>query len=178
MTFPRAGAESDAELLQAVAQGSETAFAELRARYGRAVERACRPFAGRDAEDCAQEVFARVWRKAQLFDPSRGSVAAWLLTLARRTALNFQPVRMFSRPGLESADVAGIEAAELDRLWLRTAMARLPGRERRVIELAYFAGMSQAEIAAELGAPLGSVKSWTRRGLNRLAVQLKSEDKR
>jgi DNA-directed RNA polymerase specialized sigma24 family protein len=60
----------------------------LRGRYRRAVERVCRAVAGSEREDCEQEVFARVWRKAALFDPARGSAAAWLLTLARRSALN------------------------------------------------------------------------------------------
>ena len=67
---------SDVELLHAIAAGSEAAFAELRARYGLAVARVCRT-AGADREDCEQEVFARIWRKAALFDPERGSAAAW-----------------------------------------------------------------------------------------------------
>ena len=78
---------SDVELLRAIASGNEPAFEELRARYRGAVERVCRTVAHSEREDCEQEVFARVWRKAALFDPSRGSAAAWLLTLARRTAL-------------------------------------------------------------------------------------------
>src|SRR5712691_11472087 len=84
---------SDAELLQAIAARSEVAFEELRGRYGRAVARVCRTVGGSQREDCEQEVFARIWRKAALFDPGRGSAAAWLLTLARRTALNLQAAR-------------------------------------------------------------------------------------
>ena len=72
---------SDAELLRAIASGSEPAFEELRGRYRRAVERVCRAVAGSEREDCEQEVFARVWGKAALFDPGRGSAAVWLLTL-------------------------------------------------------------------------------------------------
>src|SRR3989442_15680643 len=79
---------SDVELLRAIASGSEPAFEEVRGRYRRAIERVCRTAAGLQREDCEQEVFARVWSKAGLFDPARGSAAAWLLTLARRTALN------------------------------------------------------------------------------------------
>src|SRR5215813_11188234 len=79
---------SDAELLRAIAGGSEAAFEELRGRYARAVARVCRTIAGAEAEDCEQEVFARVWRKAALFDPGRGSAAGWLMTVARRTAVN------------------------------------------------------------------------------------------
>src|SRR5439155_3234195 len=79
---------TDVELLRAIASGSGPAFEELRGRYRRAVERVCRAVTGSEREDCEQEVFARVWGKAALFDPARGSAAAWLLTLARRTALN------------------------------------------------------------------------------------------
>src|SRR5438093_13573430 len=79
---------SDAELLRAIASGSEPAFEELRGRYRRAVGRICQAVAGSEREDCEQEVFARIWRKAALFDPARGSAAAWLLTLARRTVVN------------------------------------------------------------------------------------------
>src|SRR5690348_6700868 len=80
--------ESDVELLRAIAGGSEPAFEELRARYRRAVARVCRAVVGREGEDCEQEVFARIWVKAALFDPARGSAAVWLLTIARRTAVN------------------------------------------------------------------------------------------
>src|ERR687887_1284459 len=86
-------AASDAELLREIAAGNELAFEELRGRYGRAVARVCRSVASSDAEDCEQEVFARIWRKAALFDPGRGSAAAWLLTLTRRTALSLHAGR-------------------------------------------------------------------------------------
>src|SRR5439155_952617 len=84
---------SDAELLRAIGQGSEPAFEELRHRYRRAIERACRSIVGSESEDCAQEVFVRIWSKAPLYDRRRGSAPAWLLTLARRTALNFRQAR-------------------------------------------------------------------------------------
>ena len=79
---------SDAELLEATAAGSEAAFAELRGRYRGAVGRICSTIAGPDREDCEQEVFARIWRKAPLYDRRRGSAAGWLLTVARHTALS------------------------------------------------------------------------------------------
>ena len=84
---------TDAELLQAIGDGNEAAFEELRARYRDAVVRVCRALAGSEREDCEQEVFTRVWRKAALFDPGKGSAAAWLLTVARRTALNVRAAR-------------------------------------------------------------------------------------
>jgi RNA polymerase sigma factor (sigma-70 family) len=171
-TPPRA---SDAELLQAIAAGSEPAFEELRHRYGRAVARVCQTVAGSEQEDCEQEVFARIWRKAALFDASRGSPAAWLLTLARRTALNIHTAR---RPRIlleHETPVTEVEAADVDAFWLEAALARLSERERTVIELAYYRDLSESAIAKRLRAPLGSVRSWKRRGLNRLAKLLEEE---
>jgi RNA polymerase sigma factor (sigma-70 family) len=167
---------SDADLLRAIGAGSEPAFEELRHRYRRAIERACRSIVGADLEDCAQEVFARIWRKAPLYDRGRGSAPAWLLTLTRRTALNLR------RPHTEYAsaelgeEIAVAEPPDaVERFWLDAALEQLPERERLVIELAYFDDLSQSQIATELGLPLGSVKSWTRRGLYRLAALLAEE---
>ena len=166
---------SDVELLRAIANGSEPAFEELRCRYRHAVERVCRTVAGAEREDCEQEVFARVWGKAALFDPARGSAAAWLLTLARRTALNQLPARRPPIPVDPAPTAAAVEPADLDAFWLETALARLSEQERVVIELAYYGDLSESAIAKRLRVPLGSVKSWKRRGLNRLATLLDQE---
>src|SRR5437870_13370185 len=132
---PQPGA-SDAERLRAIANGNEAAFEELRGRYGRAVARVCRTVAGSDAEDCEQEVFARIWGKAALFDPGRGSAAAWLLTLARRTALNQLAARR-PPPPVDHDPVAGAaEPTDVDAFWLETALQRLSEQQRTVIELA------------------------------------------
>ena len=166
----------DAELLQAVAAGSETAFGELRTRYRPAVARVCAGLGVSEREDCEQEVFTRVWRKAALYDPARGSAAAWLLTLARRTALNLQASRgrTPTPTGDEPPSAAG-EPADVEAFWLEAALERLPERERTVIELAYVRDLSEQAIASRLQVPLGSVKSWKRRGLNRLAGLLGEE---
>src|SRR5262245_55177718 len=96
---------TDGELMQAIASGNAAAFEELRGRYRHAVARVCRAIAESDREDCEQEIFARIWRKAALFDPARGSAADWLLTVARRTAFNFQAARRPPIPvGDEPAD--------------------------------------------------------------------------
>jgi RNA polymerase sigma-70 factor, ECF subfamily len=167
---------SDVELLRAIADGSETAFEELRARYEAAVARVCRSVAGSDREDCEQEVFARIWRKAALFDPARGSAAAWLLTLTRRTALNVQAGRRPSTLPIdeEPAEVAA-EEPQVEAFWLEASLARLSERERTVIELAYYGDLSESAIAKRMRVPLGSVKSWKRRGLSRLATILGEE---
>jgi RNA polymerase sigma-70 factor (ECF subfamily) len=164
---------SDIELLRATAAGSEAAFEELRARYGNAVARVCRTVAGADREDCEQEVFARVWAKAALFDPERGSAAAWLATLTRRTALNVRA--RTGRPARVADKPVGAELQEVEGFWLEAALSRLPERERTVIELAYYVDLSESAIARRLQVPLGSVKSWKRRGLNRLAGLLGEE---
>ncbi len=117
----------------------------------------------------------RIWRKASLYDRSRGSAPAWLLTIARRTALNFRRRRELPLPDQRADEAGAIEAPDVDRFWVEAALERLPERERTVIELAYFHDLSQSQVAAELGVPLGSVKSWTRRGLHRLATLLDEE---
>jgi RNA polymerase sigma-70 factor, ECF subfamily len=166
---------SDAELLRAIAAGGEAAFEELRRRYGAAIARVCR-LAGSDREDCEQEAFARIWRKAALFDPRRGSAAAWLLTLARRTALNLGAGRRPAAPIEQEPASRAAEPAAVEAFWLDAALARLPERERTVIELAYYGDLSESAIARQLQVPLGSVKSWKRRGLNRLATLLGEDE--
>jgi len=169
---PLGDGSDDAELLRAIAVGDEAAFEELRNRYGRAVANICRAVTGSECEDCEQEVFARIWGKATLFDPRRGSAAAWLLTLARRTALNVRVGRRVPAPVADEPDgVTELHDID-DTFWLDEALARLSERERTVIELAYYRDLSERAIASRLHVPLGSVKSWKRRGLNRLATML------
>jgi RNA polymerase sigma-70 factor (ECF subfamily) len=119
-------------------------------------------------------VFSRIWRKAALFDPERGTAAAWLLTVTRRTALNVRAAG--GRPASigEVHEVAA-DPPEIDSFWLDGALGRLPDRERTVIELAYYSDLTDVAIAKRLHVPLGSVKSWKRRGLNRLASLLGEE---
>jgi RNA polymerase sigma-70 factor (ECF subfamily) len=166
---------SDAELLQSIAAGSEVAFEELRGRYGRAVANVCRIVQRSEREDCEQEVFARIWRKARLFDHDRGDATAWLLTLARRTALNVRAGRRLELPLELDSVVDATSPPDADGPWLKGALARLPERERAVIELSYYGDLSESAIARRLHVPLGSVKSWKRRGLNRLAMLLGEE---
>jgi RNA polymerase sigma-70 factor (ECF subfamily) len=169
-------AASDAELIRAVADRSNAAFEELRHRYRSAVERTCRALLRGNAEDCAQEAFLRVWQKARLFDPRRGSAAAWLLTLTRNVAYNLDAKKEPEPRELVPADAQVDDPGlSVDGFWLDAGLARLAPHERQVIELAYFADLSQTEIADRLGVPLGTVKSWTRRGLNRLATLLEQE---
>src|SRR5262249_23823168 len=95
-------------------------------------------------------------------------------TVTRRTALNLGAARRPALP-IEDVPVAGERPAALDAFWLQAGVARLPERERTVIELAYYEDLSENAIARRLRVPLGSVKSWKRRGLNRLATPLGEE---
>src|SRR6516162_1691164 len=177
----RSADASDAQLLRAIGAGDEPAFDELRDRYRGAVVAVCGAIAGQEREDCEQEVFARVWRKAALYDPARGSAAAWLLTLTRRTAINVRAGGLRAPPPtgpeVEQQLETFVASSDLDAFWLDGALTRLSERERTVIELAYFGDLSESAIATRLRVPLGSVKSWKRRGLNRLASLLGEESR-
>jgi RNA polymerase sigma-70 factor (ECF subfamily) len=166
---------SDADLLAAVAAGSEPAFEELRRRYRSAVQSVCRAVLPDAADDCSQEVFVRVWQKAALYDAGRGSAPAWLLALARNVARNLCARRVPEPQAIEETAAADMSEPAVDGFWLHSALERLPPHELQVIRLAYFEDLSQAQIARALGVPLGTVKTWTRRGLNRLASLLGSE---
>jgi RNA polymerase sigma-70 factor, ECF subfamily len=169
---------SDGELLEAIAEGSDGAFEELRRRYRRVVEHTCRALLrGDQADDCAQEAFARIWQKAPLFDRERGSATGWVLTLTRNVAHNLAAKKAPDPLPLpnEIAIDSGESAHTIDAVWLDQALGQLTAHERRVLELAYMADLSQTQIATKLGVPLGTVKSWTRRGLNHLATLLAAE---
>jgi RNA polymerase sigma-70 factor (ECF subfamily) len=184
-TIPRVDAESvpDAELLERVAAGDHGAFDELHRRYARSVLGfALRRIGDRGrAEDATQDTFTSVWRSAALFDPARGKAAAWLFTVARNAivdGLRRRPEPTTSDPPeLQATDPAPDEAAERDWVSWRVhrALEALPPQERPLVELAYWGGLSQSEIAERLGVPLGTVKTRTRSALRRLAGELGEE---
>lgn len=134
-----------------------------------------------DAEDVLQEVYVTVWRKAAEFDPARASPITWMVTIARNRAIDRFRSRA-SRPttGLEaaaevrdqsiSADLV-IEASQ-DAQRLGTALATLDPRHASVIRSAYFEGLSYDALAAREGVPVGTLKSWVRRGLIRMRSEL------
>ncbi len=163
---------TDEELLRLVGEGSETAFRALFDRYGSAVYRVCREVVRDDeiAEDAAQEAFVRVWRNARSVDVRRGTPAAWLMTVARNAARNVARVRVpFPTEVEDRPDPSPGEDALLDRLWVESALGRLPEDERLAIELAYFSDLSHSQIAARLDEPLGTIKTRLRRAMGRLA---------
>jgi RNA polymerase sigma-70 factor (ECF subfamily) len=125
------------------------------------------------------DVYHQVWRQARKYDGSRGSAATWLLTLTRSRAIDRLRSRLRLRPEHEPMELASAitdstpgpdeDAATTERrLRIAAAMAALPKEQREVIETAYFGGLSHSEIAASIGAPLGTVKTRIRLGMTRL----------
>jgi RNA polymerase sigma-70 factor (ECF subfamily) len=122
-----------------------------------------------EAEDVVQEVFVQVWRQADRYDPSRGSAEAWLCTIARTRALD--RLRRRSARREESVDVAPASSAAPkteEALAVRKALATLSEDQRQALELAYYDGLTQTEIAERLGAPLGTIKTRIRTAMIRL----------
>jgi len=124
------------------------------------------------AEDLVQETFLRVWHRVQSFDAERGALGAWVLTVARNRAIDYQcsvngrreagaiELDQIERPGLFAKLDSTVLAIDRVRR-LRSAFEKLTPAQRQVIELAYYEGMSQTEIAELLKQPLGTVKTWT-----------------
>jgi RNA polymerase sigma-70 factor, ECF subfamily len=174
---------SDAELIRLVAVGDRPAFEELHRRYARSVLGiALRRIGDRGrAEDATQDTFASVWRSAARFDPARGAAPSWIFTVARNAiidGLRRRPEPPVDNPPEIAAPGPGpADAAESEWVSWRVhrALEILSPEERSLIELAYWSGLSQSEIAEYLGLPLGTVKTRTRAALSRLADELHDE---
>lgn len=171
---------TDADLLVRIGEGDADAFTALWRRLSGPVLALGRRMLADDAaaEDVAQETFATIWRVAATFDPERGSPTGWIFTIARNAARDVGRRRRMTivdevpdtaDPGLGPDDEA-LRAGEQFRV--HVALASLNPRAREVIELAYFQGLTQAEIAEHIDVPLGTVKTRTRNALARLAESL------
>jgi RNA polymerase sigma-70 factor, ECF subfamily len=186
-TYPQERAD-DLALIGRVAAGDESAFSALFDRWQPVVRAvADRILSDADeADDVVEETFWQAWRGAARFDASRGSVQTWLLTIARTRSLDRLRARRRRReessdatdddglssfstltadPGADSS--AGAEHEEQSRL-VRAALGGLPAEQRTTLELAYFGGLSQSEIAEKMNEPLGTVKTRTRMALQKL----------
>ena len=183
-TIPEVSAISptDEELLQRVGRRDRNAFETLYRRYARSVlGLALRRLGDRGrAEDALQETFAAIWRAAGTYKPERGAAAPWLFAVARNSISDRGRARR--EPPAEAPDEPSTEAGPDERAeqsWLawrvHSALETLPDNERRLIELAYWSGLSQSEIASLVGIPLGTVKTRTRSALARLADELEEE---
>jgi RNA polymerase sigma-70 factor (ECF subfamily) len=174
---PRAAEDcTDGELLQRIAAGDRDAFDVLYRRFVRPVfALALRRLGDRGrAEDATQETFASIWRSAKSYKPDRGPGAPWLYAVARNAIVDRTRARTetpMEPPDEPSGELGPDDYAE--RSWLsfrvHTALEGLPEQERVLLELAYWSGLSQSEIADFLNIPLGTVKTRTRSALSRLS---------
>lgn len=178
-------AAADRQILGRMAAGDESALAALYDRhatpvYSLALRIVRRP---EDAEDVVQQVFTQAWRSSGRYDAARGVVAAWLLMMARTRALDFLRRRNPARAGV--SDDAGLAAIpdpepsveyavatreQVERV--RSAIDALPDEQRLAVELAYYDGLTQTEIAARTAAPLGTVKTRVRTALQALRAAM------
>jgi RNA polymerase sigma-70 factor (ECF subfamily) len=174
--------ESDADLIQRAGDGDRTAFEALYRRYARPVfGLALRRLGDRGrAEDAVQETFASVWRSARTYRPDRGPGAPWLYAVARNAIVDRSRGRTDAAGDVpERASDEPDPAERTEQSWVawrvHRALEELPEREREVIALAYWSGLSQSEVAEFLGVPLGTVKTRTRAALHHLAEVLEGE---
>lgn len=175
-----------ARMVQQVARNSESALQELydgtsRMVYGMALRILADTSA---AEDIMMEVYLQVWRTAASYDPVRGTVLSWLVTLVRSRAIDALRARKARRAELEDTlddvvglhdsrpnpELASVEAGQASLL--RKAMAALSSDQREAIQLAYFLGLSHSEVAKRTGLPLGTVKTRIRVGMMHLRESL------
>lgn len=177
-------AGGDADLARRLQKRDPQALGELYDKYGRSafslIYRIVRDVG--TAEDLVQETFLRVWNRAQGFDGERGALGAWLLAVARNRAIDYLRSaggRMRNALELEETEHPSLyldlekEVLNSDQARrLRRAMEKLTPNQRNAIELAYFEGLSQTEMAERLGQPLGTVKTWVRTALKNLREDL------
>lgn len=176
---------SDAALVKQMTAGDEGALSVIYDRYSAMLFGMLMRVLNnkQTAEEVLQDLFLQLWRSADKFDPARGSLPAWLLVIGRNRAIS----RLRGRPSLEVleetdglyantlASTANIEdeASRMELMeTLKTALAQLPAEQRQAVELAYFEGMTQSEIAAKTGSPLGTVKTRMRSAMQVLKKRL------
>jgi RNA polymerase sigma-70 factor (ECF subfamily) len=177
--------KDDTDLARRLKAREPHAMSDLYDRYGRIafslIFRIVRNTAA--TEDLVQETFLRVWNRAQSFDPQRGSLGPWILAVARNRAIDYLR-SIDGRMSAGSMELDRLEnpalfsdfedsALSLDRTRrLKTAFEKLSPNQRIVIELAYFEGLSQTEMAERMKQPLGTVKTWVRSALKALREEL------
>lgn len=181
---PHTSPTQEIQLIQRMAAGDENALGELYDRWRNIVFALAARIVGdaRDAEEVLEDAFWQAWRQAPRYDASRGTVGTWLLTIARSRALDRVraqsrrlPVdeRLDAESELEPEPDSGepLERADERRI-VRVALDELPKEQRQTLELAYFEGLSQSEIAKRTGEPLGTIKTRMRLALRKMRERL------
>ena len=183
------GVESSS-LLPAVARGDLTAFEQLYDRHSSTLYALLLRILANpdDAQEVLQETFVKAWTNAKMFDAVRGTDVAWLISIARSRGidrLRSRKIRgdreddagreLASGPGFIEKRTGADDAIEAEeRMAVRGALAELPEPQRVALALAYFEGLSQSEIAAKLGEPLGTIKTRMQLGMKKLRERLKA----
>lgn len=179
---------SPPQLLHRISSGETEALSELYNRYASLLLCLARKVVGstQDAEEVLQEVFLQVWRRADTYDSRRSSVPTWLFVITRRRAIDrLRRERTASRT-LEAVTQERPRAAvdpeaedsilhQQRRRRIRQALAGIPSKQRQVLELAYFQGLSQSQIAERVGIPIGTVKTRALLGMRKLRTVLVHE---
>jgi RNA polymerase sigma-70 factor, ECF subfamily len=177
----------DAEVIRRIRAGDQTAFLEFYDRYASLLLSVAARVLGdrREAEDVLQDVCTQIWQKSSAYDAALGTLSSWAVTMTRNKAID--RVRASSRRQRLAQEIAvsaeqpeePVAASANELLYgreraerIRTALHELGPEQREVIELAYFSGLSQSEIATRLALPLGTVKARIRRGMLKLREQL------
>jgi RNA polymerase sigma-70 factor, ECF subfamily len=178
--------EIDARLLQRMARGDRTAFSDLYDRFSRPLYSAALRILGdaRETEDIVHDVFLTIWEKSAAFSAERGTAFAWAVTLTRNRAID--RLRLRQRRGEllggsvpadlgydESSGTTDALVFKEQAQLVRSALAALPAEQKQAVELAFFGGLTQAQIAENLQQPLGTVKARIRRGLLKLRDALR-----
>ena len=179
-----------AAFLPAVARGDVSAFEALYDRYSSTIYALLLRILGNadDAQEVLQETFVKAWTSAKMFDAVRGSEAAWLISIARSRGIDRLRSRKIRSDRendagreisihssfVESTTGADMAVRSQESSAVRSALSELPDAQRVALELAYFEGLSQSEIAAKLGEPLGTIKTRMQLGMKKLRERLQA----
>ncbi|MEX0680486.1 MAG: sigma-70 family RNA polymerase sigma factor [Balneolales bacterium] len=185
--------ENESLLLTRIAEGDEEALARLYDLYSGILFGLIRTIVknSETAEDLLQEIFLLIWKRAASFDPSKGSVYTWLITLTRNKSIDkirsksyrMQQQHLSDEQAMPFSILVSNEKSPHESMWLdekteiiKNALNKIPAKQRKVIEIAFYEGLSQSKISEMYHIPLGTVKTRMRQGLEKLQVLLKNSE--